>query len=480
MTPTAAARASQPAPSLHDRLKDPSLLRDRCYIDGAWVGTPSRPVTSPGNGVELAKGPVMSTAETMQAVEAAARAFPAWAKLTAKQRSNILRKWFELIAANREDLALILPSEQGKPLSEALGEVDIGGAYVEFFAEEARRVYGETIPTQRPDSRLLAIRQPIGVCGAITPWNFPNSMITRKVSPALAAGCTVVLKPANETPLSALALAALAEKAGVPKGVFNIITGDAPPIGKVLCEHPAVRFVGFTGSTEVGKILYKQASVGVKKLGLELGGNAPFVVFDDADIDAAVEGAIVSKYRNMGQTCVCANRLYAQDKIYDGTEQGVVQGPLINMEAIDKVERHIADAVKGGAKVVTGGKRHSLGRTFFEPTVLADVKPDALVAREETFGPLAPVIRFKDEADVIAMCNKSPFGLASYFYARDLGRVWRVAEALESGVVGGNNRLITTEVAPFGGVKESGLGREGSHHGMEEYVEIKYVMMAGI
>src|SRR6516165_10484130 len=398
MTPTATARASQSASaSLRDRLKDPSLLRDHCFIDGVWLGTPSRPVSNPANGVELAKVPVMSTAETRQAVEAAARAFPAWANLTAKQRSNTLRKWFELIAANREDLALILTSEQGKPLNEALGEIDIGGAYVEFFAEEARRVYGETIPTQRGDARLLAIKQPIGVCGAITPWNFPCSMITRKVSPALAAGCTVVLKPANETPLTALALVALAEKAGLPKGVFNILTGNSSAIGKVLCEHPAVRFVGFTGSTEVGKILYQQAAVGVKKLGLELGGNAPFVVFDDADIDAAVEG-----------------------------------------------------------------------------------KPDALVAHEETFGPLAPVFRFKDEADVIAMCNNSPFGLASYFYSCDLGRVWRVAEALESGMVGVNTGLITTEVAPFGGVKESGLGREGSHHGMEEYVEIKYVMMAGV
>ena len=498
MTPTAAARASNAsAPLLRDRLKDPSLLRDQCFIDGAWTGTPSFPVNNPATGVELAKVPQMNAADTTQAVEAASRAFPGWAKLTGKQRSNILRKWFELIIVNREDLALILTSEQGKPLAEALGEVDIGAAYIEFFAEEARRVYGETIPTQRPDARLLAIKQPIGVCGAITPWNFPNSMITRKVSPALAAGCTVVLKPANETPLSALALVALAEKAGVPKGVFNIVTGDAPPIGKVLCEHPAVRFVGFTGSTAVGKILYQQASVGVKRLGLELGGNAPFVVFDDADIDAAVEGAMVSKYRNMGQTCVCANRIYAQEKIYDqfveklskkaaamkigdGTEQGVTQGPLINMKAIDKVEKHIADAVKGGARIVTGGKRHALGGTFFEPTVLANVPTDALVSQEETFGPLAPVFKFKDEADVIAMCNNSPFGLASYFYSRDLGRVWRVAEALESGMVGVNTGLITTEVAPFGGVKESGLGREGSRHGMEEYVEIKYVMMAGV
>jgi succinate-semialdehyde dehydrogenase/glutarate-semialdehyde dehydrogenase len=498
MSSTAAARPPQASgSSLRDRLKDPSLLREHCYIDGAWVGTPATSVTNPVNGIELAKVPRLSTAEATQAVEAAERAFPAWAKLTAKQRANILRKWFELIVANREDLALILTSEQGKPLSEALGEVDIGGAYVEFFAEEARRIYGETIPSPRPDARLLAIRQPIGVCGAITPWNFPCSMITRKVSPALAAGCTVVLKPANETPLSALALVALAEQAGVPKGVFSILTGNSSAIGKVLCEHPAVRFVGFTGSTEVGKILYQQAAVGVKKLGLELGGNAPFVVFDDADLDAAVEGVMVSKYRNMGQTCVCANRIYAQDKIYDvfveklskrvaamkigdGTEAGVLQGPLINMEAIAKVEAHIADAVKHGAKIVTGGKRHSLGGSFFEPTVMSNVPPNALVSREETFGPLAPVFKFKDEADVIAMCNDSPFGLASYFYSRDLGRVWRVAEALESGMVGVNTGLITTEVAPFGGVKESGLGREGSRHGMEEYVEIKYVMMAGI
>ncbi|MEZ5763246.1 MAG: NAD-dependent succinate-semialdehyde dehydrogenase [Xanthobacteraceae bacterium] len=500
MTPTApaAARAdNRRAASLADRLQDPSLLRENCFIDGAWTGTPATPVTNPVDGAELAKVPRLAAEETTAAVEAAARAFPEWAKRTAKERSNILRRWYELIVANRDDLALILTSEQGKPLTEARGEVDIGAAYVEFYAEEARRVYGETIPAQRGDARILTLRQPIGVCGAITPWNFPCSMITRKVSPALAAGCTVVLKPANETPLSALALAALAERAGIPKGVFNVLTGNSSAIGKVLCAHPAVRFVGFTGSTEVGKILYEQAAVGVKKLGLELGGNAPFIVFDDADLDAAVEGAIVSKYRNMGQTCVCANRLYAQEGIYDafvdklakkvaamkigdGAEDGVVQGPLINKDAVDKVEKHIADAVQRGAKVITGGKRHKLGGTFFEPTVLANVAPDALVAHEETFGPLAPVFRFKDEKDVIALANNSPFGLASYFYARDLGRVWRVAEALESGMVGVNTGLITTEVAPFGGVKESGLGREGSKHGMEEYVEIKYVMMAGI
>ena len=498
MTPSAsAARAETRQPSFAARLKDASLLREQCLIDGAWTGTPVTPVTNPVNGTELAKIPRLATAEATAAVEAAERAFPTWAKKTAKERSNLLRRWFELIRDNREDLALILTSEQGKPLAEARGEVDISGAYVEFFAEEARRVYGETIPTQRPDARLLAIKQPIGVCGAITPWNFPSSMITRKVSPALAAGCTVVLKPANETPLSALALGVLAERAGIPKGVLNILTGNSSAIGKVLCEHPAVRFVGFTGSTEVGKILFQQAAVGVKKLGLELGGNAPFIVFDDADLDAAVEGAMVSKYRNMGQTCVCANRIYAQDNIYDsfvkklatkvaamkigdGTQDGVTQGPLINMDAVTKVEKHIDDAVKHGAIVVTGGKRHALGGTFFEPTVLANVPADALVSREETFGPIAPVFRFKDEADVIALANNSPFGLASYFYARDLGRVWRVAEGLESGMVGVNTGLITTEVAPFGGVKESGLGREGSHHGMEEYVEIKYVMMAGV
>ncbi|MCP9627779.1 NAD-dependent succinate-semialdehyde dehydrogenase [Rhodopseudomonas palustris] len=497
MSPTAAARKSDSAASLRDRLKDPSLLREQCYIDGAWIGSSAIAVTNPATGREIGRVPSLGANEATAAIEAAERAFPAWAKLTAKQRSNILRKWFELILAHREDLALILTTEQGKPLTEALGEVDIGAAYIEFFAEEARRVYGETIPTQRADARLIALKQPIGVCAAITPWNFPNSMITRKVSPALAAGCTVVLKPAEETPFSALALAELAERAGLPKGVFNIVTGDAPPIGKVFCEHPAVRFVGFTGSTEVGKILYRQSAGTVKKLGLELGGNAPFIVFDDADIDAAVEGAMVSKYRNMGQTCVCANRLYVQDGVYDafveklaakvkamkigdGTEQGVTQGPLINEAAVEKTERHIADAVKHGAKVITGGKRAALGGTFFEPTVLADVRTDALVAHEETFGPLAPVFRFKTEDEVIKLANASPFGLASYFYARDLGRVWRVAEALESGMVGVNSGLITTEVAPFGGVKESGLGREGSHHGIEEYVEIKYVMMAGI
>ena len=499
MTPASstARAASSSSHALQDRLKDPSLLRDKCFIDGAWVGTPSVKVDNPATGATIVSVPRLGAEETTQAVEAAERAFKTWSKTTAKERAVLLRKWFDLIVANRDDLALILTSEQGKPLSEAKGEVDIGGAYVEFYAEEARRIYGETIPSPRGDARLLAIRQPIGVAGAITPWNFPCSMITRKVSPALAAGCTVVLKPATETPLTALALVALAERAGFPKGVFNVLTGNSSAIGKVLCEHPAVRVVGFTGSTEVGKILYQQAAVGVKRLGLELGGNAPFIVFDDADIDAAVEGAMVSKFRNMGQTCVCANRIYAQDKIYDsfveklaakakamkigdGSEEGVTQGPLINAAAVKKVEEHVADALAHGAKVITGGKRSALGGTYFEPTVLANVPVDALVTREETFGPLAPVYRFKDEKEVVDMANASPFGLASYFYSRDLGRVWRVAEALESGMVGVNTGLITTEVAPFGGVKESGLGREGSHHGIEEYVEIKYIMMAGI
>jgi succinate-semialdehyde dehydrogenase/glutarate-semialdehyde dehydrogenase len=489
--------AQQAAKVAKLNLADPSLLKEQCYIDGKWVGAPSKAVDNPANGETIGHVPFFGAVETTQAVEAAARAFVTWSAKTAKERASILRKWFDLISANQEDLALILTTEQGKPLAESRGEVAIAAAYVEFYAEEARRIYGETIPSPRKDARILAIKQPIGVAGAITPWNFPSSMITRKVAPALAAGCTVVLKPATETPFSAIALVLLAERAGIPAGVFNIVTGKSSEIGKVLCEHPAVRVVGFTGSTEVGKILYQQAAVGVKKLGLELGGNAPFIVFDDADIDAAVEGVMVSKFRNMGQTCVCANRIYAQDAIYDafvakltkkvnamkvgpGTEAGVSHGPLINQASVAKVEEHIEDALKHGAKLMSGGKRHSLGGNFFQPTVLADVPVSALVTREETFGPIAPVYRFKDDVDVIAQANASPYGLASYFYARDLGRVWRVAEALEYGMVGVNTGLITTEVAPFGGVKESGLGREGSSHGIEEFVEIKYIMMAGL
>lgn len=478
-------------------LNDPSLIVDRCFVDGIWMGDPIDAVENPATGTVIGCVPRFGAAEATAAVERAADAFRIWSKKTAKERSILLRRWFDLMIANKEDLALIMTSEQGKPLAEARGEIDYAASFVEFYAEEAKRIYGETIPSHRADARIIVTRQPIGVIAAITPWNFPAAMITRKVAPALAAGCTAVIKPAPETPLTALALGVLAERAGLPKGVLNIITGDAPAIGEVLTSHPAVRFVGFTGSTEIGKLLMRQAASTVKKVGLELGGNAPFIVFDDADIDAAVDGAIVSKFRNMGQTCVCANRIYAQDGIYDeflsrlakkvmdlkvgnGAEVGVVQGPLITMDAVDKVERHIADAVAQGAKVVAGGRRHALGRTFFEPTVLANVTTKMLVTREETFGPLAPVYRFNDEEDVIALANATQFGLAAYFYARDLGRVFRVAEALEYGMVGINTGLLATEVAPFGGVKESGIGREGSRHGIEEFTEIKYMLLAGL
>jgi succinate-semialdehyde dehydrogenase / glutarate-semialdehyde dehydrogenase len=479
------------------KLNDASLLKDRCYVGGAWLGEPRDEVDNPATGEVVGRVPHFGEAEAVRAVEAAEEAFESWSRRLAKERSQILRRWFDLILANKEDLALLMTSEQGKPLAEARGEVDYAASFVEFYAEEAKRVYGETIPSHRPDARIVVLKQPIGVVAAITPWNFPAAMITRKVAPALAAGCTAVVKPAPETPLTALALAALAERAGIPPGVLNIITGDAPAIGGVLTSHPAVRFVGFTGSTEVGKLLMRQAASTVKKVALELGGNAPFIVFDDADIEAAAEGAIVSKFRNMGQTCVCANRIYAQAGIYDefvaalakkvmdlkvgnGLEVGVTQGPLITMDAIDKVERHIADAVGQGAKVVVGGKRHELGRSFFEPTVLSNVSTRMLVTREETFGPVAPVYRFEDEDDVIAQANATQYGLAAYFYARDLGRVFRVAEALDYGMVGVNTGLLATEVAPFGGVKESGIGREGSHHGMEEFVEMKYMLLGGL
>lgn len=478
-------------------LKDPTLLQTRCFVGGEWIGEAQDPVENPATGEILGRVPRFGAEEATRAIEVAEAAFKPWAARTAKERSVILRRWFDLIIANREDIALIMTSEQGKPLAETRGETDYAASFVEFYAEEAKRIYGETIPSHRADARIMVIRQPIGVVAAITPWNFPAAMITRKVAPALAAGCTAVIKPAPETPLTALALAVLAERAGIPAGVLNIVTGDAPAIGGVMTSHPAVRFVGFTGSTEVGKLLMRQAASTVKKVGLELGGNAPFIVFDDADIDAAVEGAIQSKYRNMGQTCVCANRLYAQEGIYDafveklaarvaamkvgnGVEPGVVQGPLITEKAVQKVERHIADAVAKGARVVTGGRRHELGRTFFEPTVLADVTTEMHVTREETFGPLAPVYRFRDEADVVAQANATEYGLAAYFYARDLGRVFRVAEALDYGMVGVNTGLIATEVAPFGGVKESGIGREGSRHGVEEFVEMKYMLLAGL
>jgi succinate-semialdehyde dehydrogenase/glutarate-semialdehyde dehydrogenase len=479
------------------QLKDSGLFRTANLIGGAWTGAGATDVTNPATGAVLAQVPHGGAAEATLAVEAAAGAQKAWAAKTAKQRGAILRKWFDLILAAREDLALIMTSEQGKPLAEARGEIDYAASFIEFYAEEAKRIYGETIPSPWPDARILTLRQPIGVVAAITPWNFPAAMITRKCAPALAAGCAVVIKPALETPLTALALGELAQRAGLPPGVINLVTGDAAEIGKVFCEHPDVRFVGFTGSTEVGKLLMRQAASTVKKVGLELGGNAPFIVFDDADLDAAVAGAMAAKYRNMGQTCVCANRIYAQEAIYDafaprlaeaasklkvgnGTQEGVQQGPLITPRAVEKVEAHIADALAKGARVLTGGKRHERGGTFFQPTVLADVTAEMRVAREETFGPVAPLFRFRDEADVIAQANATQFGLAAYFYARDLGRVFRVAEALDYGMVGVNSGIISTEVAPFGGVKQSGLGREGSRHGIEEFVEIKYVLLGGI
>src|SRR5271166_3659979 len=430
------------------KLADPALLKHQCLVDGKWVGEGIDEIRNPATGALVARVPRFGFDETVRAIEAASKAFAPWAKMLPKQRAGILRRWFDLIVANRDDLALIMTSEQGKPLAEARGEVEYAAGFVEFFGEEAKRIYGEVNPTFRADSRIVVIKQPIGVVAAITPWNFPAAMITRKLAPALAVGCAAVAKPAPETPLTALALGELALRAGVPPGVLNLVTGDAPAIGKAMCEHRAVRFVGFTGSTEIGKLLMRQAAGTVKKVGLELGGNAPFIVFDDADVDAAVEGAIVSKFRNMGQTCVCANRIYAQEGIYDsfvaklteavarlkvgdGTEPGVMQGPLINEEAVVKVEAHVADAVKKGAKVTIGGKRHALGGTFFEPTVLANLNASMLIAREETFGPVAPVFRFRDEADAIAQANDTQYGLASYFYARDLGRVWRVAEALE-------------------------------------------------
>jgi succinate-semialdehyde dehydrogenase/glutarate-semialdehyde dehydrogenase len=478
-------------------LKDPGLLRQQCFVGGQWVGEPATEVTDPASGDALARVPRFGAAETRDAIDKAAAAFPGWAAMTCKERANILRAWFDLIMANREDIALIMTSEQGKPLAEALGEVDYAASFVEFNAEEAKRVYGETSLSHRRDARMVNIRQPIGVVAAITPWNFPAAMITRKCAPALAAGCTVVAKPAGETPLTALALAVLAERAGLPPGAFNLVTGKASEIGEEMTANPAVRCIAFTGSTEIGKLLMRQASATVKRVALELGGNAPFIVFDDADLDAAVEGAVASKFRNMGQTCVCANRIFVQDTVYDafaeklagavmklkvgrGTEVGVVQGPLINMAAVEKVEEHIADAVANGAAVVAGGHRHALGGTFFEPTVLKGATTRMLVTREETFGPVAPLYRFHDEAEAIALANDTRFGLAAYFYARDLGRVWRVAEALEYGMVGVNTGAISTELAPFGGVKESGLGREGSHYGVEEFVEVKYMLMGGL
>jgi succinate-semialdehyde dehydrogenase / glutarate-semialdehyde dehydrogenase len=481
-------------------LKDPKLFRQACYIDGAWVTARAGAtisVDNPATGEAVGVVPKLGAPETRQAIDAAARAFPAWRQKTARERAAVMRRWFDLMMANQEDLARLMTTEQGKPLGESRGEVAYAAGFLEWFGEEAKRVYGDTIPGQQADKRIVVIKQPIGVVACITPWNFPLAMITRKAGPAIAAGCTVVLKPASQTPFSALALAELAERAGLPKGVLNVITGPAVEIGGELTSNPEVRKLSFTGSTETGKLLMAQCAGTVKKISLELGGNAPFIVFDDADLDAAVEGAIASKYRNTGQTCVCANRIFVQDSVYDafaaklaeavkklkpapGLEAGATQGPLIDDRAVQKVEEHIGDALSKGARVVIGGRRHALGGRFFEPTILADVTTSMLIAREETFGPVAPLFRFRTEEEAVALANDTPFGLASYFYGRDVGRVWRVAEALEAGMVGVNTGLISTEVAPFGGVKESGLGREGSKYGIEEFLEIKYVCLGGI
>ena len=484
------------------KLNQATLLKNQAFINGAWIGAQSGKtfaVTNPATGAVIIEVPDMGEAETQAAIDAAARALPAWSKKTAKERAGILRKWFDLIVANADDLALLMTTEQGKPLAEARGEVIYGASFVEWFAEEGKRAYGDMIPTVSGDRRLMTIKQPIGVVAAITPWNFPVAMITRKVAPGLAVGCTFVVKPAEATPLCALALVELADQAGIPPGVFNIVTGDAqsaPAIGRVMCASPVVRKVSFTGSTEVGRILLKQSADTIKKLSLELGGNAPFIVFDDADIDAAVDGAIVSKYRNAGQTCVCANRIYVQDAVYDvfaekfrtkvaalkvgvGTEAGVAVGPLIEAAAIAKVQSHVADALDKGAKLLLGGKRHSAGDLFFEPTILTEVTSAMKVAREETFGPLAPLFRFKTEDEVIAMANDSEFGLAAYFYSKDINRVFRVAEQIESGMVAVNTGILANEASPFGGVKQSGLGREGSRYGIDEYLEIKYIVLGG-
>jgi succinate-semialdehyde dehydrogenase/glutarate-semialdehyde dehydrogenase len=482
-------------------LKNPSLLREQAYIDGAWVAAADGgtfPVTNPADGSLVANVPQLGVPETKAAIEAANAAWPAWRSKTAKERAAILRCWYDLVVANKDDLAAIMTAEQGKPLAESAGEVMYGASFIEWFAEEAKRVYGDVIPTHLPDRRILTIKQSVGVVAAVTPWNFPNAMITRKAGPAMAAGCPVVIKPASETPLSALALAVLAEEAGVPAGVFNVITTtDSRATGKELTESPLVRKFSFTGSTEVGKTLIRQCASTVKKVSMELGGNAPFIVFDDADVDAAVQGAIISKYRNAGQTCVCANRVYVQEGVYDefvekftaavqklkvgrGEEDGVNIGPMISKSAIDKVEELMADAKAKGASVVEGGAGHSLGGLFYQPTVVSGVTADMAFAREEIFGPVAPIFKFKTEQEVIVLANATEFGLASYFYARDLGRVFRVAEELEYGMVCVNDGILSTEVAPFGGVKESGIGREGSKYGIDEYMEIKYITLAGI
>jgi succinate-semialdehyde dehydrogenase/glutarate-semialdehyde dehydrogenase len=482
------------------KLADSTLFRQQAYIAGQWSDADSGDtisVNNPATDETLGTVPKMGTAETRRAIEAAAAALPEWRTKTGKERASILRRWFELMMENQDDLGILMTAEQGKPLAEAKGEVAYAASFIEWFGEEAKRIYGDTIPSHAPDKRIVVLKEPIGVTAAITPWNFPAAMITRKAGAALAAGCTMVIKPASQTPFSALALAELGERAGIPAGVLSVLTGSAAEIGAEMTGNPVVRKLSFTGSTEIGKKLMAQSAATMKKLSLELGGNAPFIVFDDADLDAAVEGAIASKYRNTGQTCVCANRLLVQDGVYDqfaeklgeavaklrvgnGLEGETEQGPLIDISAVEKVEEHVADALEKGARLVMGGARHSLGGTFYEPTVLADVTPAMLVSREETFGPLAPLYRFKTDEEALAMANDTEFGLASYFYSRDLGRVWRISEGLEYGIVGINTGLISTEVAPFGGIKESGLGREGSKYGIEDYLEIKYLCVGGI
>ena len=479
---------------LRDRLKRPDLLRDACYIDGAWIGSTAATieVTNPSTGRVIGTVPKLGRPETERAIAAADRAWPAWRALTGKARGAILRKWSDLMLAHQDDLATIMTAEQGKPIKEAAGEIAYAASFLDWFGEEARRIDGDVLQSPNGGQRMLVLKQPIGVAAAITPWNFPAAMITRKVGPALAAGCPIIVKPAQQTPLTALALAVLAEEAGVPKGILHIITGSSSEIGGALCESDTVRKLSFTGSTEIGRTLMAQCAPTIKKLSLELGGNAPFIVFDDADLDAAVDGIVASKYRNAGQTCVCANRIYVQAGIYedvvkrlservrgfqvgDGFESGVTQGPLINEEAVEKIESHVADAVKHGAHVVEGGKRHSLGGTFYQPTVVRDVTRAMLFAREETFGPVAPLFKFDSEDEVLAQANDTIFGLAAYFFTRDYARIWRVSEGLEYGIVGINTGLISNEVGPFGGVKQSGLGREGSKYGIDEYLEHKYL-----
>lgn len=480
------------------KLKDPSLFKQQCYLNGEWVsGSETTEVTNPATGEVIGHVPKLGQAEAAKTIADANAAWPAWRKKTAKERATILKKWFDLMIANADDLALIMTSEQGKPLAEAKGEIMYSASFIEWFAEEGKRIYGDTIPTHAADKRIMVTKEPIGVCVAITPWNFPSAMITRKAAPALAAGCPMIVRPADLTPFSALALAELAQRAGIPGGVFQVITGRSTLIGAEFTTNPTVRKLSFTGSTEVGRKLIEQCAPTVKKVSMELGGNAPFIVFDDADLDAAVEGAIASKYRNAGQTCVCANRLYVQSGVYDafaqkladavgqlhvgnGIDPGVTQGPMIDTKAVEKVEEHIADALAKGASIKMGGKRHHLGHSFFEPTILTNVTQDMAVAKEETFGPLAPLFKFDTEEEVLGYANDTEFGLASYFYSRDIGRIFRVSEALEYGMVGVNSGLISNEIAPFGGVKQSGLGREGSKYGIEDYLVIKYTCFAGL